>query len=183
VVARKSEDGSIGNEQDGALYRSNDGADHWERMKLPEGLNGPNGISVDPEDPKRLYLAAWGRRGPRTATEGGVFLSTDSGTTWRNVLDKDQHIYDVTIDSRNPKILYACGFESSAWRSADRGNSWQRIKGYNFKWGHRVIPDPYNPEKIFINTYGGSVWYGPATGDPSAVEDIITPQVSYSSKQ
>jgi photosystem II stability/assembly factor-like uncharacterized protein len=183
VVARKSEDGSIGNEQDGALYRSSDGAEHWEKMQLPEGLNGPNGISVDSEDPQRLYLAAWGRRGPRTATQGGVFLSADGGRSWRNVLEKDQHIYDVTIDPRNPKILYACGFESSAWRSTDRGSSWQRIKGYNFKWGHRVIPDPYNPGKIFINTFGGSVWYGPATGDPSAVEDITTPQVSYSSRQ
>lgn len=43
----------------------------------------------------------------------------------------------------------------------------------------RVIPDPYHPGMIYITTFGGSVWYGSATGDPSAVEDIVTPSVAY----
>ncbi|MGA8184002.1 MAG: hypothetical protein WB819_10215, partial [Terriglobia bacterium] len=88
-----------------------------------------------------------------------------------------QHVYDVTVDPRQPNVLYACGFESSAWRSSDRGQTWQRIRGYNFKWGHRVIPDPYDPEMIYITTFGGSVWRGPAEGDPTAPEDIAAPPV------
>ena len=44
VVARRSENGSFGNAGDGALYRSTDGAEHWEKLALPEGLNGPNGL-------------------------------------------------------------------------------------------------------------------------------------------
>jgi hypothetical protein len=28
---------------------------------------------------------------------------------------------------------------------------------------------------IYIATYGGSVWHGPAAGDPTATEDIETP--------
>ena len=172
VVARRSDDGSIGNDGDGALYRSADGAAHWAPVRLPEGVNGPHGLAVDPRDPRRLYLAAWARRPLPQALGGGIYLSTDAGATWRQVLAKDQHVYDVTIDPRNPAILYACGFEASAWRSADRGETWQRIKGFNFRWGHRVIPDPVDPGKIYITTYGGSVWHGPATGDPKALEDI-----------
>jgi photosystem II stability/assembly factor-like uncharacterized protein len=103
---------------------------------------------------------------------GGIYLSVNGGSTWRNVLDKDQHVYDLTIDPRNSEIVYACGFEASAWRSVDRGEHWQRIKGFNFKWGHRVIPDPVDRGKIYITTYGGSVWHGPAEGDPEALEDI-----------
>ena len=56
-----------------------------------------------------------------------------------------------------------------------RGETWIRIKGYNFKWGKRVEPDPRDPEKIFVITFGGGVWYGPAKGDVSAHEDIIIP--------
>ena len=179
VIARRSEDGSFGNPQDGALYHSRDGAEHWEKVPLPEGVNGPNGISIDPDDVNRLYLAAWGRNLPTGAVDGGIYVSTDGGATWRNKLSRDQHVYDVTIDPRNPRILYACGFESSAWRSTDRGETWTRIRGYNFKWGHRVIPDPQNPAMIYVTTFGGSVWYGPAEGDPQAVEDIVTPAVGY----
>jgi len=114
---------------------------------------------VDPEDPKRLYLAAWARSGNRN---GGIFLSTDAGASWRRVHDGDQHVYDVTIDPRNASVLYAAGFESSAWRSADRGESWARVPGYDFKWGHRVIPDPSDRRLIYITTFGGSVWHGAA---------------------
>ncbi len=96
----------------------------------------------------------------------------------KNVLSRDQHIYDVTVDPNNPKTLFACGFESSVWRSDDRGETWRRLKGFNFKWGHRVIPDPYNKDMIYVTTFGGSVWYGPANGDPNATDDVITPIVS-----
>ncbi len=179
VLARRSEDGSFGNTADGAIYRSTDGAENWTRVQLPEGVNGPNGILVDPEDTNRLYLAAWGRNTPQGAVQGGVFVSTDGGKSWKNTLERDQHVYDVTIDPRDPRTLYACGFESSAWRSTDRGETWRRIPGFNFKWGHRVIPDPRNPAMIYVTTFGGSVWHGPATGDPSAVEDIVTPALAY----
>jgi photosystem II stability/assembly factor-like uncharacterized protein len=179
VVARRSEDGSFGNEGDGALYRSTDGAGHWTPVPLPEGVNGPNGIQIDPDNPDRLYLAAWGRHTPQGAVQGGIYVSSNGGKSWHNTLDRDEHIYDITIDPRNPATLYACGFESSAWRSTDRGETWKRIRGFNFKWGHRVIPDPHNPAMIYVTTFGGSVWHGPAAGDPNAVEDIVTPVLSY----
>jgi photosystem II stability/assembly factor-like uncharacterized protein len=134
---------------------------------------------VDPKDPRRLYLAAWGRRPSTGAVGGGIFLSADSGATWRNVLSRDQHVYDITVDPRDPRTLYASGFESSAWRSTDRGESWKRIPGFNFKWGHRVFPDPLDPSSLYITTYGGSVWHGPAAGDPAASEDVVGPRPEF----
>ncbi len=180
VLARRSEDGSIGNDGDGALYRSKNSGDSWEKVPLPAGVNGPNGLAIDPDVPDRLYLAAWRRHTEDPEAGGGIYLSTDAGATWKQVLARDQHVYDVTIDPRDKTTLYACGFESSAWRSTDRGLTWQRIRGYNFKWGHRVIPDPRDPSKIYITTFGGSVWHGPAAGDPKAAEDIVTPVAAYS---
>jgi photosystem II stability/assembly factor-like uncharacterized protein len=104
---------------------------------------------------------------------GGIFVSEDGGANWHCVLDRDQHVYDVTIDPRDANVLYASGFESSAWRSTDRGIHWSRIPGYNFKWGHRVIPDPEDRNAIFITTFGGSVWHGRVNGDSRAI-DIAT---------
>jgi len=175
VVARRSEAGSTGDAEDGAAYKSTDGAEHWAKMKLPEGVNGPNGLTLDPKDDRRMYLSAWGVQLPDGVVGGGVYLSTNAGATWRNIFDASRHVYDVTADPRNPNVLYNCGFETGAYRSLDRGATWTRIRGFNFKWGHRVIPDPVDPAKIYISTFGGSVWHGPAAGDPQAVEDILTP--------
>ena len=176
LVARRSDDGSIGNDGDGAIYRSTDGAEHWSPVAMPPGSNAPNGLAVDPLDSNRLYLAAWARDKGEHGDGGGIFLSEDAGKTWRQVLERDRHVYDVTIDPRDAKVLYAAGFESSAWRSTDRGAHWMRIPGFNFKWGHRVIADPQDPQKVYITTFGGGVWYGSVGGEDRPL-DIVTPQL------
>ncbi|MEO6187555.1 MAG: hypothetical protein ABIO82_03485 [Ginsengibacter sp.] len=181
IVNRRSDDGSIGNAGDGAIYRSDDGAETWKPVTLPAGTNGPMSIVADPKDAKRLIMSAWGRdtKGKLSPdTGGGIFLSTDDGSTWKPVLQKDQHVHDISYDPRN-QVFYACGFGGSAYRSEDKGATWSRIKGFNFKWGRRVDPDPSDPAKIFVITFGGGVWHGPAEGDKNSMEDIVTPVFRY----
>jgi photosystem II stability/assembly factor-like uncharacterized protein len=177
AIARRSEDGSINTPADGALYKSIDGAESWTAVKLPAEVNGPNGLTIDTENSNRLYLSAWTRATHAHGTGGGIYLSEDGGKSWKNVLDRDQHIYDVTIDPRNAKTLYAAGFESSAWRSNDRGEHWTRITGFNFKWGHRVMPDLEDPNMVYITTFGGGVWHGASSGDARR-PDIATPELA-----
>ena len=177
ILVRRSRDGrAAADGEEGALYRSRDGAEHWVRMDLPPGVNAPNGIAIDPRSPATLYLAAWARPVGNHGQDGGVYISNDSGRTWRHTLQHDQHVYDVTIDPRDPNIVYAAGFESSAWRSTDSGATWTRVPGYNFKWGHRVIPDPEHNDMVYITTFGGSVWHGSVKGKPGPV-DITTPKL------
>jgi hypothetical protein len=80
----------------------------------------------------------------------------------------------VSVDPVDPRILYAAGFESSVWKSADRGLHWSRIPGFNFKWAHRVIPDPEGHNQIYVTTFGGSVWHGSVSGKNEPL-DIATP--------
>lgn len=177
IVCRRSDNGSIGNEYDGAVYRSGDGAESWKKMTLPEGTNGPMSIMSDPDESQRMILSAWGRTSPGPFTPdtgGGIFLTTDNGQTWKQVLSKDQHIHDISYDKR-AKTFFACGFNGSAYRSDDRGETWNRLSGYNFKWGKRVEPDPADPDMVYVITFGGGVWHGPATGDNSSAEDILSP--------
>ena len=176
VIARRSEDGSIGNSRDGALYRSKDGAEHWESVQLPQGVNGPNGLAADPSHPERLYLAAWARASGTHGDGGGIFLSENAGRTWQQIFDHDRHVYDVTINPDDRNVLYAAGFESSAWRSTDRGAHWSRIPGFNFKWAYRVIPDPVDRDKVYVSTFGGSLWHGSVSGRDTPL-DIATPDL------
>jgi photosystem II stability/assembly factor-like uncharacterized protein len=174
ILSRRSEDGSIGNALDGALYRSDDGAENWSQVQLPPGTNAPTSLVVG-NTTGELVMAAWGVKssGAFTADKGGgIFKSVDEGKSWQPVLQQNQHISDITFDPRNQRY-YACGFDRAAYYSEDGANTWTRINGFNFKWGKRVEFDPTDAEKIFIITFGGGVWYGPAKGDPAAVEDIL----------
>jgi photosystem II stability/assembly factor-like uncharacterized protein len=165
TVGRPAEN-NTGAVHPGWLFRSPDAAENWDKVPLPEGLETPHSLTPDPDDPARLYLATWG---------SGVFLSTDAGGHWANVLSVSGRIYDITVDPQVHHILYAATYEHAVWRSADRGLTWMRIPGFNFKLAQRVIPDPADRTKIYITTFGSSVWHGPAEGDPNAVEDIVAP--------
>jgi photosystem II stability/assembly factor-like uncharacterized protein len=181
IVNRKNENGDIGTDQDGALYKSTDGAENWVKLTLPPETNCPTSILFDPENTKYLVMSAWGRNSKNEFSPcigGGIFISKDDGLTWQQVFEKDQFIHNLTYDSRN-KRYYACGFSSSAYWSDDKAKTWKRIKGYNYKLGRRVDIDPLNPEMIYITTYGSGVWHGPAKGDENATEDIITPILAY----
>ncbi len=160
----------------GAVYFSDNGAQSWTLLNLPERVTGPSEIAAHPENTDVLYLAAWGESESGLAADGGVFRSEDAGTSWTRVLDRAEYVYSVTVDPENPKRVYAGTFESAAFASFDGGDNWERVRGYNFKWGHRVVPDPYDTQKIYITTFGGSVWYGPRLGvGSSVVEDVIEP--------
>lgn len=161
----------------GALYKSTDGAETWTKLHVSDGLLFPNGVDFDPKDPDRIYLACWsditlsdlvGGNVVRAAgvenkildMPGGIFLSEDGGETWSSIFDEDQYVYDVTVDPYHDGRLYANTFNQAAWRSDDRGKTWKKLKGYNFHWGHRVIVDRNDPEKVYLTTYGSSVWHG-----------------------
>src|SRR5690606_15390025 len=137
IVNRRSDDVGIGSDQDGAVYRSDNGAESWTKISLPKGTNGPTSLITDPHNADRLILSAWGRKTAGKFSPdigGGIFVSKDDGQSWQQVLSKDQYIHDITYDPRID-TYYACGFNGSAYRSEDQGATWNRIKGYNFKWG------------------------------------------------
>jgi photosystem II stability/assembly factor-like uncharacterized protein len=175
VISRRNEGFDHSPSGSGALYRSTDKAEHWQRIDLPAGVTGPTGLEIDPRNPQRLYLTAWGQMGDIADQNGGVFASDDGGKTWHRLFTQAQHVYDLTIDPRHPDTLYICGSDTAAYRSTDLGAHWLRIEGYDFKQGNRIIPDPNDPGKIYITTYGGGVWHGPAKGAANPPEADVTP--------
>ncbi len=157
---------------DGVLYRSDDGAASWSVVPLPAGVNGPSDLAFDPDTPRRMYLSCWPRLIDRVETGGGLFRTEDGGETWQRVFDGQAHVFAAAVDPRRPSTVFINTFDFAAFRSDDRGDTWYKLEGYNFKWGHRPIPDPHNPEMLYLTTLGGSLYYGPAKGVPGAFEDI-----------
>ncbi len=158
--------------QPGEIYRSTDGAERWEKLALPPGVRYPNSLAVDSGNPRQLYLACWGRitrgdygadgpEGSMAEVAGGAWRSDDGGATWQSVFDPQAYVYGISLDSRIPGRVYLNTFQGAAYFSNDSGQSWNRLEGYNFGWGHRVIPDPEDPAMVYLTTFGGSVYHGP----------------------
>ncbi len=79
------------NEQRG-LYRSTDGGRRWTKV-LDRGPDvGAVEVVIDPRDPRVVYAGLWNTRrppwftyAPTNGPGGGIFKSTDGGTTWRQL--------------------------------------------------------------------------------------------------
>ncbi|MCE5269762.1 hypothetical protein LLH00_00580 [bacterium] len=157
----------------GAVFTSTDGAASWQPVELPAGVDDPNDLVIDPSDPERMYLSCW--PWPRDGVErgGGLLRSEDGGKSWQRVFDEDAHVYAAAVDPADPATVYINTFDSAAFVSHDRGASWRKIRGYNFKYGHRPVPDPQRPGWLYLTSFGGSVFHGPAAGAPDSLEDIV----------
>jgi len=157
---------------DGELYTSDDRAASWQPVPLPEGVNAPHDLQIDPEEPARMYLSCWTRTVENKDKYGGLFRTGDGGKTWKQVFDERIRVNSAALDPAEPGRVFINTFQNAAYRSDDRGETWKRLEGYRFKWGQRAVPDVNNPGMLFLTTYGGSVHYGPAAGVPGAFEDI-----------
>ncbi len=161
-----------GKELDGALYYSDNEATRWKEIALPKGVNAPSDLLIDSKDTRKMYLSCWPRLVDGQDKFGGVYRTEDGGETWKQVFDEKMRVFAAANDPVRPGTIYINTFQNAAFRSDDYGNTWQRLKGYRFKWGNCPIPDPNNPDMLFLTTYGGGLFYGPSTGVPDASEEI-----------
>lgn len=132
--------GSITYEGTG-LYRSKDGGRSWQPLGLRDS-GAISAITVDPANPRRIYVAAAGSL-YNGGGDRGVYRSEDGGATWRRILaganeftgateiikDGDR-LYAVLWDHRRrPDLRTYGGVGSGVFRSDDDGATWERLGG------------------------------------------------------
>ena len=128
---------SIGN----GIYKSTDAGKSWTHAGL-DATGRIGRVVIDPRNPDVVVACALGHAyGPQQ--ERGVYRTADGGRTWQRVLfvDENTGCSDVTMDPRNPRILFAGmwqievhtwgrtsgGGGSGLFKSADGGVTWKRL--------------------------------------------------------
>ncbi len=74
-------------------------------------------LAIDPASPATLYAGAW---------MGGVFKSTNSGTTWTvaNTGLTDWQVNALAIDPATPRTLYVGTDDGGVFKSTNAGDTW-----------------------------------------------------------
>jgi len=145
------------------LYRSRDGAESWEYLNDSQPLLWPKDFDVDPRDSDVIYLGAADATEKR---QGGLYKTTDGGLNWALIAREGPQTFGATVHPKRPDWVYMCLTESAPgpgiWLSKDAGETWKPFRGIPFRNIQRISFDQEDEDVIYVNTFGGSVWKGPA---------------------
>ena len=147
------------------VWRSKDGAKTWEQINKSQPLLWPKDITVDPKNSSIVYVgAADAGRGQ----QGGLYRTTDGGKDWSLLCRKGPQHFGAYLHPKRPGWIYATLTEGAPgaglWLSKDDGKTWKPINALPFVNAQRVTVDPTDDNVIYVATFGGSVWRGPADG-------------------
>ncbi len=117
-------------------------------------------IEAVPSDPRIIYVAT---------AAGGIFKSTNAGTSWTPIFDKENipTIGDIAIAPSDPSIIWAGTGESnnrqsSSWgggiyRSLDAGKTWEFMGLPETRHIARIVIHPRDPNTVYVAATG-NLW-------------------------
>ena len=166
VTAMKNKQGQFSKAGPG-LYRSTAGtmypgsAEHWQLITQSRPLLWPKDFTVDPDDSRIVYVGACDAR----ADQAGLWRTSDGGKTWTRLVKRGPEHFGAYLSPAHKGWIYMTLTEDAPgaglWLSKDNGQTWKAM-GLPFSNAQRVHFDPANDKIIYVTTFGGSVWRGPA---------------------
>jgi uncharacterized protein (TIGR03437 family) len=136
------------------IFRSSDGGHTWQSINnglsnLTMGRSAP--VIIDPTNRQTLYVGSEG---------GGVFKSLDGGDRWFAVNSGlgELAVYGLSMDPRNPGVLYACGpdgvFKTVTGAEVQSAPTISAVLN-----GASYLADPVSTDEIVLITGSG---FGPS---------------------
>lgn len=107
------------------LMRSTNAGATWHVVGL-SSVGSCSRIMIPPSQPSTIYVAAMNEH-------GGLWKSTDSGTTWQRIAEGD--IYDASLHPTNHSTIIMAMRDVGIIRSVDGGATWEPTSGLTGRIG------------------------------------------------
>jgi photosystem II stability/assembly factor-like uncharacterized protein len=146
------------------LYRSRDGAETWDKINASQPLRYVKDFSVHPHDSRKILMGACDAGGGDQS--GGLYGTEDGGVTWKRIGRQGTQTFGGYYHPKHEGWIYMTLTEGAPgaglWLSRDNGQSWKAVEELPFSNIQRVAFDRADEGRIYVTTFGGSVWKGPA---------------------
>src|ERR1043166_8974096 len=174
---------AYGPNSDRGVFRTHDGGITWERVLFKNDDVGGIDLNFEPVNSQIIYAALWNVRRPpwfmyaaANGPSGGIFKSTDGGSTWKEIDEGipadgrgrigisvsptnhnriyavvDAFVYDKEHPEDPANTKKSCG----VFRSDDAGVPWTRLSSDERLWGRgwyfeKITADPKNADQVYV---------------------------------
>ncbi|MGB9428582.1 MAG: glycoside hydrolase, partial [Gammaproteobacteria bacterium] len=174
-----------GPNQERGIFRSIDGGKTWQKVLYKDTYTSGEDVEIDPANPEIVYASLWQQQqapwenGSFEGTSGGLFKSTDGGSTWKSLTNGLPKVIQITlrIAPSDPNRLYAAVASAKGvgiYRSDNAGEDWYQVT-HDPRPAERIgggdLPvlavDPKNSDIVYSDTPvlwqstdGGKTWSG-----------------------
>lgn len=158
---------AFGPNKERGVYKSVDGGKTWKNVLFVNDSTGAIDLAMDPSNPRILYAAMWHAQrtawGFNSGGKGdGLYKSTDSGETWKNISDNKGlpkgvlGRIGIAISPANPDRIWASieAEDGGIYRSDNAGETWEYINhDRNLRtrpwYFSRIVADPKNENTVY----------------------------------
>ncbi|WP_299604457.1 discoidin domain-containing protein [uncultured Aquimarina sp.] len=154
--------------QEGRVWRTKNGQSNSPNWTEVSNFSGNvNFITVDPNNPERVALAATGSR---------VYVSTNAGSSWTNIRGNLPQIsvQCLVFDDTSANGLYV-GMQSGVYYTNDNLNSWVPFSTNLPRVQTTELEIHYPTRKIRVSTYGRGIWESDLYNEDSNPNEINPP--------
>jgi photosystem II stability/assembly factor-like uncharacterized protein len=143
----------------GGILKTTNGGDAWEFINYQSekvyglALNFPAGETL-------LASGVWDGTGK-------MFSTSDSGQNWKEIYtspSKGPLIISLTLDKKNPQVVYATSSDDQVFKSTDGGNSWENLYTADTPV-LRVAIDSGDSNLVYLLNNAGGIFRSRDAGD------------------
>ncbi len=171
----------------GGVWRSRDNGGHWQPLMDDEISLAVGSITIDPADPKTIYVGTGEQSFACSSYFGaGILKSTDGGDSWTRLgagVFTGRTIGEVIVQHPSPGQttlyansavgLYGRGCDPylpaprrGVYKSTDGGETWRQltkglpraVDGTPDRSATDLVIDPGDANRLFVGFYAGGVW-------------------------
>ena len=148
----------------GGVWKTENSGTTWSPIFDDQASYSTGCITIDPNDPARIWVGSGENVGGRHVGYGdGVYLSPDSGATWKNMgLKNSEHISKIVVHPNNSDVVWVAsqgplwkkGGERGVYKTTNGGKNWKRVLG-NSEWtgATDLMIDPNDPQILYAATW------------------------------
>lgn len=150
--------------QSSGVYSSGNGGTSWQDVSDPGMHYWTKDLIIDPHDAAQntWYAAVHSGWGGPANNLGGLYKTTNRGTSWTRVFDS-YRVESATIHPLNGNEIYVTTESDGLWYSSNLNTAtpvFSNLEEYPFQHPTRVFFNPYNEHDIWTTTFGNGLRLG-----------------------